>query len=404
MVRKLRMPLVALFLALTGNAAGQSFFLVTIPPLGRRLGFSDLQGGLLVGLSALLLVISAPVWGFASERIGRRRVLLVSLTAAALALAGCALVIHLRSAEMLAAGTAFVCLFVVRLFQSAISGGLLPAAQAYMADTTAPGERARGMGMLGAAYGVGAILGAAAAWRLGGTAPVLALSFLAGVIAIGLFLVALFLQEPSRPVDARADDPTHLPLNHLWPFFTVTLLALTVYSVIQQTIGLRFEDSFAMSTAAAISRAGAAVMAASVVMTLVQLVGLRLLNWKPERLLMSGAVLAILALALLTLADTLLMVFAAMVILGIALGLMLPGNLACLSLRAGQSSQGKAAGINAVGQGFGMAAGPILGAGLHQLAPVAPSGAALGLLFAIVLLAWFATRPTSALGAKGATA
>nr|MBL8457156.1 MFS transporter [Zoogloeaceae bacterium] len=64
-----------LFLALLCNAAGQSFLNVVLPPLGRRLGFSDLQTGLILSVSALLLMLTAAAWGYASERIGRRPVI-----------------------------------------------------------------------------------------------------------------------------------------------------------------------------------------------------------------------------------------------------------------------------------------------------------------------------------------
>ncbi len=76
---------VALFLALMANAAGQSFLFVVLPPLGRRLGFTDIQAGTTLSASALLLMIAAPAWGYLTERIGRRPVLVIALTGAMLA-------------------------------------------------------------------------------------------------------------------------------------------------------------------------------------------------------------------------------------------------------------------------------------------------------------------------------
>lgn len=56
------------------NAAGQSFLFAVLPPLGRRLSFTDIQKGGILSASALLLMIAAPVWGYLTERIGRRPV------------------------------------------------------------------------------------------------------------------------------------------------------------------------------------------------------------------------------------------------------------------------------------------------------------------------------------------
>ncbi len=74
------------------------------------------------------------------------------------------------------------------------------------------------------------------------------------------------------------------------------------------------------------------------------------------------------------------------------LGLMLPGNLASLSLRAGPHAQGKAAGFNVVGQGLGFAIGPLTGAALRQLSPRMPFLAAAVLLACAFSLAIGASR------------
>jgi MFS family permease len=106
----------------------------------------------------------------------------------------------------------------------------------------------------------------------------------------------------------------------------------------------------------------------------------RRLAWPPHRLAQVGGLGAALALAVATLAPALPVLAAAMALLGAALGLLIPGNLAALSLRAGSAAQARGAGLNAIGQGFGFAAGPIMGAGLHQMAPWVPYAAATVLL------------------------
>lgn len=384
----------ALFLALVTNAVGQSFLFVVLPGLGRRLGFSDLQTGALLSASALLLIVSAPAWGFLSERIGRRPVLLIGLAAATLAPLGYSFVTTSRLADALSAFGALTMLFMLRLTQAAIAGGIMPAAQALIADTTATTRRAQGMGLLGAAYGIGAIIGAGLAWRLGGAEPTLAFGLVASACGLGFVAVLLFVPEAAH---SSAPDRSRgrLALPELWLYFAITLLAITAYAMLQQVMALRLQDALQMSPEEAIGKAGAALMVTSIAMISVQGVGLRFLGLSPARLLRLGAVIAVPALCLLALAPAYPAMLVALVAFGAALGLMLPGNLASLSLVAGRDAQGKVAGLNAIGQGAGMALGPILGAALHQLSPSAPFWAVV-LLLAIALGICFRAGGTSA--------
>ena len=396
--RALPLAKTALAAGLLANAAGQSLLFVLLPPLGRRLGFSDIQTGALLSLSALLLIVSAPAWGYASERIGRRPVLLLGLAAATGAPLLFAGIASARLDGAIGVVLALAAFGLVRGVQALAGGGLLPVAQAYMADTTPPGERAGGMGLLGAAYGIGAILGAAVAWGLGGMAPALAFGVVAGLGMAGLATVALATPEPVRGGDGRATEGAAdgaVSLAAVWPFLLVTLLAITAYGLLQQVMALRLQDAWGFSTQEATSAAGGIMMATSFIMILVQGIGLRLLRWAPAQLLRSGALLAVLALALATLARGRWELLAAMGLFGAGIGLMLPGNLASLSLRAGPRAQGRVAGLNAVGQGIGLSLGPILGASLHQMSPTVPFLAALLLLALVSATAIVATATGS---------
>lgn len=380
----------ALALALLANAAGQSLLFVMLPGLGRELGFSDIQTGGLLSAAALILILAAPFWGFMSERIGRRRVLLVGLSGVILGPLLFAALVQGRLSGGLAVSATLVLLFLSRGAQALISGGLMPVAQAYMADTTAAAGRAGGMGLLGAAYGLGAIVGAALAWRVGGDAPVLAFLIAAGLGGVGLVFLVLLVPEPrQRRAMAQVE---RLHLGTLWPFVLITLLAITAYGLLQQVAALRMADEWGMDMQQATSAAGALMMVTSVAMILCQGIVLRFLRWPPARLLLVGAVLATVGLLAAVLVHSPTELFYAMALFGAAVGLMLPGNLASLSLRAGVDAQGKAAGINAMGQGLGMSLGPILGAGLHQISPLVPFAMACFLLALCTVLALCAIR------------
>ncbi|WP_066474648.1 MFS transporter [Bosea sp. WAO] len=376
-----------MFLALMANAAGQSFLLVVMPPLGRRLGFTDIETGTILSASAVLLMIAAPIWGYLSERIGRRPVIMIAIAGAMLAPLAFGFIVGRRLDGTISAVLALYLFVAARSAQTLLSGGLLPASQAYVADITAPEARAGGMGVLGAAYGLGAIIGSALAWRIGGGDAALAFLLVSGLAGLALTGVTLMAPEPRHGDPGAASPASGLGLSRIWPFFAITLVSISAHSIVQQTVALRLQDAFGFTSDASIAKAGLALMATALAMIVVQGVVLRMLAFRPETLLASGALLAVVALLFATFARSYAELFGALVLLGAALGLMLPGNLASLSLRAGPNAQGKAAGFNVIGQGMGLAIGPLAGAALHQISPQIPFFAAALLLMVAVALA-----------------
>lgn len=384
-----KMP-AALFAALVANAVGLSFIQVVLPPLGRGLGFTDLQTGSLVSLSALAAMVSAPVWGYASERLGRRFVLLAGLAAAALALLGVALVVSARFGGQFTVAVTLALMFALRLGQASLSAGVLPAAQALVADLTDFAGRARGMGLLGASYGVGAIAGAALAWRMGASV-VEAFCLAAGAAALGFALVAARVREPQERRSIR-NQSGDLRLAGLWPHLGVTLAALAAYSTVQQVTGLRLQDALGYSGPQAIAGAGRILMTAALTMACAQAFVIRRIDWPPRRLMRASALVGLSAMAVLTRDCGYFPLLAATAVFAGALGLLLPGNLAAMSQKAETGAQGKTAGINAMFQGFGFVAGPWIGARLQQIGPTAPYVGATALL-ALVCIFTFCAAP-----------
>ncbi len=381
------MPLLA---ALAANAAAQSFLLVVLPGLGRELGFTGLQTGAMLGVGALFLMISAPFWGAASETRGRKPILVIGLVGAAIGPGLTAAIIALRVEGAVGAGFALLLMFCARLLQSLLSGGLLPAAQAWMADITSSENRAEGMGLLGGSYGLGAIGGAAVALGFGGSHPAMALGLLAALIGLGLVFVLLALEH----VASRERRPhamwRDLVLARIWPGLLITALGVCVFAIMQHVTALRLEDSFQMVRSDAISSAGGILMCASFAMILTQAFGVRALRALPPVLMLAGSLIAVMSMLMVGSAATIPALFASMVGMGIGLGLLLPGNLAFLSFVAGAHAQGRLAGVNAIAQGIGLAAGPVLGSILHRQSPdlpgfVAAFGMALALCLSIML-------------------
>lgn len=386
----------ALFAGLLGNAAGHSFLFVVLPPLGRRMGFADLQTGALLSLGALALIVSAPVWGIVAEKRGRRPVLLIGFAGVALALALLGLVVALRLDGTIAIVAAFALLLAVRVVQSLTSGGLLPAAQAYMADTTSADRRAGGMGRMAASFGLGSVVGASLAWVFAGVSLPLGFAAVAAFVAVAGLVCWRTLPEPQRAIDAATPAMSRIELRRIWPYLIVTVLGVTTYALLQATTGLRLQDTLGLTPEAAAGRAGATLTATALAMVFAQGFLVGRLGWAPRRLMGVGAAIALAAMLTMALVPGYPALLGALCALGLGLGLLLPGNLAALSLATGAGAQGKVAGINAIGQGLGMVLGPLVGTALYQRDPLAPSLGGAALVAGICLLAAIAAASRKA--------
>jgi len=154
------------------------------------LGASGSTLGLLMAVYGLMQFIFAPVWGQLSDRFGRRRILMLGVLGNALA------------QFLFGLSTQIWMLFAARALSGILSSATLPTAMAFISDSTEEHERGGGMGMMGAAMGIGMVLGPG----LGGWLAGFSLSvpfFLAGTLSL-VALVVIFLVLPeSLPEEQR---------------------------------------------------------------------------------------------------------------------------------------------------------------------------------------------------------
>jgi MFS transporter, DHA1 family, tetracycline resistance protein len=199
--------LVSILLVVFIDLLGFSLILPLLPYYAKTFNASDTTVGLLVAAYAAAQLIGAPLLGRLSDRYGRRPMLLASIAGT---FAGFLMLAFARSLWVL---------FLARVIDG-ITAGNLSIAQAYISDVTDAKNRARSLGMVGAAFGLGFIIGPAAGGALsqfGFMVPSLAA---AGLSFINLALVALWLPE-SLTAERRA-EMTHnnqrppLSLKALW--------------------------------------------------------------------------------------------------------------------------------------------------------------------------------------------
>jgi MFS family permease len=183
--RERRLLSAILFTTILIDFVGFSILIPVLPIYAQTLGASETEIGLMLALYSLGLVLFLPVWGWISDRVGRRPVLLVCLLGTAVSFAWLAL-----------ADT------IWEIYAARALGGFFGAsigtAQAYMTDITDESERAHGMGLIGAAFGIGFVLGNLLGGVLQAIQPGLPFYATAGA-ALASCVLAFFWLPESRP-------------------------------------------------------------------------------------------------------------------------------------------------------------------------------------------------------------
>ncbi len=174
-----------IFLTVLMDLIGFGIVIPLLPFYALNYGANSSQVGFLVSSFSLMQFIFNPIWGRISDRVGRRPVILLSLFGSFLSYL---IFAFARSLEVL---------FVSRML-AGLMGANIATAQAYIADITPPEERAKGMGIVGAGFGIGFIVGPLIGGilsKFGYNVPIL---FASGLSLFNFLLAYKFLQEPQR--------------------------------------------------------------------------------------------------------------------------------------------------------------------------------------------------------------
>jgi MFS family permease len=214
-----RPALAILFVIVFVDLLGFGMVMPVMALYAQQLGAPVTSTGLLSTGYSLMQFVFAPIWGRLSDRVGRRPVLLVS--------------IFMTAAAFLVYGLAgsFAVLLGSRLFAGAATANIA-IARAYVADVTAPQDRARGMGLIGAAFGLGFVLGPVAGGLLAHVSLATPGLAAAGLAAVNGVAALLALPEPERrSVRAAAARPRPRSRVRTWPDARRARVAATMVGV-----------------------------------------------------------------------------------------------------------------------------------------------------------------------------
>src|SRR5918998_348897 len=232
-----RSPLLVIFVTVFIDLVGFSIVipLLTFYVAGTQFDASPRAVGLLFASYSVIQLIFSPIIGRLSDRYGRRPVLFFSLLGTSLGF------------MIMGFATTLWMLFAGRIIDG-ISGGNISTAQAYIADVTTPAERARGMGLIGAAFGLGFIFGPAIGGvlsRWGAHVPFLFAAGLAFGNAVLLYFTLPETVTPDHPARESAAGANRwaqlaaaLKQSRLAFLLVIYFLFVTAFSIMTTTFGL----------------------------------------------------------------------------------------------------------------------------------------------------------------------
>jgi len=198
--------MIILFSTLVVVMLGFGMIIPIMPFYIEAMGASGRELGLLMATFAETQLIFAPIWGNLSDRVGRKPILLVGILGNAIA------------QLLFGLSTELWMLFAARALSGILSSATLPTAMAYIGDTTSTEDRGGGMGIAGAAMGVGMVLGPG----LGGWLATDNLSlpfFAAAGLSVLILVLAYFVLPESLPPERRSTGTGRLhglDLGHMW--------------------------------------------------------------------------------------------------------------------------------------------------------------------------------------------
>jgi DHA1 family tetracycline resistance protein-like MFS transporter len=356
-------PLLIIFLTIFVNLVGFGIIIPLLPFYAETFGASPIVIGLLFAVFSLCQLAAAPALGDLSDRYGRRPILIFSLAGTVV------------SFVMLAVAHSIVMLFAARIVDG-LSGGNISTARAYVADVTAPKDRAKAYGLIGAAFGLGFILGPALSGilsRISYTAPIWAA---AAITLVATVMAWLWLPETVHRANAGTGNPfSYVP--ELWrrPLVRRILLVDFVYwlsfAIFQTTFALFAARRFGFDVPktgyffAAFGILGAVVQG-GLIRPIVRQLG-------DKRTLLLGLGFGAAGCLAVAAAHTVTMFALALVPLALGIGFGHPTMSSLVSLVARGDEQGRVQGAAGAVESLGRTIGPVWGnASLQQINEAAP--------------------------------
>ena len=346
--------LVTLFFTMVVVMLGFGIIIPIMPFYMEHFGAGGTELGMLIAVFSIMQFVFSPFWGGLSDRYGRKRIMMIGVLGNTISLI------------MIGFAQNIWVIFLARALEGAISSATLPTAMAYISDSTTHDERGGGMGIVGAAMGVGMVLGPGVGGWLSGfslSAPF----FLAAALSIVSQAMIWFVLPESLPVEKRTTEVRKFrgpQLKMLWqalfgPLGFLLLMAFLVNFALasfEGIFGLYADKRYGYGP----TQVGLVMMVVGVTSSLVQM-----LITGPATRKLGEAMVIKLSLLSSAVAFILMLLAPNNILLPVSVGFfvfsnaMLRPSIFSLTSKRAQGGQGMALGLNNSFQSLGRVIGPL---------------------------------------------
>ncbi len=378
-------PLLVIFLIVFVDLLGFGLIIPILPLFAQELGASNVLIGLVAASFSIMQFIFGPFWGGLSDRYGRKPVLMISMLLMGL------------SYLLFAHAHTLAWLFVARLL-AGIAAANISAAQAYISDISAPADRAKNFGIIGAAFGLGFIIGPPVGGFLKDNFGIEWVGYSAAAFSfMNLILCGLLLEESLK------EKNTSKPLfaNPLVEIFRViqrdtvrelmllSLVFVSAFSMMQITSTLLWAGKYGLSG----TQIGYMFLFIGVLAALMQglLVGPLNRTFGERKLLLNGILLMLVGLAMMPLPDKanfLWVELLSLTLISLGNAFLTPTLSSLISKVAAPGEQGLLMGTAQSYSSLGRVIGPVFGGALYGIGSAWPFGVSAALMGICFIMAF----------------
>ncbi|MBK7241495.1 MAG: MFS transporter [Flavobacteriales bacterium] len=348
---------------------GFGLVILILPIYSMELGASPFEVGMIMAVYALMNFVFSPFWGSLSDRHGRRPVIAGTVFITAMGF-------------LLLANAHTLLVLVLARMLAGIGSANIATSQAYITDVTEPQNRAKALGMIGAAFGLGFIFGPPVGGYIKAHFGMDAVGYAAMCLSlINFVLILIFLPESlheknlGNKIEVKPITSSILALRNekFRDLFVTNFIYITAFSMMQITVALLWEQHYGLTE----EHIGYMFAFIGLASAIVQggLIGWLTRTFGEEKLMIIGCILLALGLLMIPFVPPAYFVpfaFIPLLFLSLANGCMMPSISSLLSRSAEKKEQGQVLGMN---QSFGSLArviGPTLGGflyGWHYTSP-----------------------------------
>lgn len=336
---------------------GFGIIIPVLPFYAEGIGATPTQLGLLMAVYSLMQLLFSPMWGKISDRIGRKPVIMIGIIGLSL------------SFFLMAISSQLWMLFAARIIGGFLSSANMPTVTAYVADITSEEDRGKGMGVVGAAVGLGFVFGPA----IGGIFSEISLSmpfYISGISSLLTFFIVLFFLKESLPESERQQSTDSQPSR--WQAFSGSLSILYILQLFVSISLAGLEASFAYFAAQKVGlntvQLGYIFMIMGFTGAIVQggLLGRLTKKWGEGNVIQIGIIISIIGFLLVLLIDDFTTAAIYLSVFGIGNGLIRPSVSSLLTKRS-TVGHGSVTGLLSSFDSFGRIVGPPLGGWLFAV-------------------------------------